>query len=149
MLLTIFTQTAELRLMVRDSKASSSSHSLIKFIVHRLVQIKNPPTLLTSEVVVPSLPNLKSAQGTLEVKYRDDPIFLQDLKVSINCSLADIGYFFLNFFMYQISCRVSFSIPQNPKDCLSLFSLSSFHCLSLLVINPDTDYTRHFGCNVK
>ena len=66
-LLTILAEPAKLKLMVRDLEAGSFRYSLIKLIVHRLVQVKDPPALIASKVVVILLSAFVSTYGATQI----------------------------------------------------------------------------------
>jgi len=49
---------------------------------------------------------LVSAQGTIEVQFRNGPIFTQYLEIAVNSPLTDIGNLLSYRIVYLIGCRV-------------------------------------------
>ena len=53
--------------MMGNPKAGLLSHSLVSFHVHRLINIENPATLLTPEVIVASGVTVETTQAARQV----------------------------------------------------------------------------------
>jgi hypothetical protein len=81
--------------------------------------------MLTPEVVMTILFGLKSAHGATEVQLRGSSVFPQDLKVSVNGALADVGYNLSDLIVYLVSRRMRPCVSQKSEDCLPLFGLPS------------------------
>ena len=113
--------------MVRDLEAGLPRNACIELTIDWFVQVKDPPALLTSEVVVVLLIAFVSADGAAEIQFRDQPIFAQHLQIAIDCSLTDVRNLFPDLVIYPVSSRMRIRMPEYSKNRQSLFGVSCCH----------------------
>ena len=110
--------------MIRDLETGLLSYFFIELRIYRLIQVEDPPAVITAEVIVIVLSALEPAYRTAEVQFRYLPRLMQNPEISIHRAFAYMWYDFPYLIIYLIGGGMRRSASQEIENGLSLLCIS-------------------------